>query len=681
MGVTKGNWRLGVDVGGTFTDLMAVKEDGEIRIGKVPSRVESPFDAISEGLTQMDLHLGNVSLLSFGTTIATNTVIERNGLKTALVYTKGFRDILDHQRWHRQHLYDLQQTRPAPLVPRVLRFGIGERVASTGEVLVEVDPREVDDLVEALRAQQVASVAVSFLNSYRNPVNEESVGRLIRERADDIHVSLSSEIAPLIREWERTSTTVVNAYVCPVIERHLSGMEARIREASPDLTLHIMQSNGGVISVEQASSQPVRTVLSGPAAGVVGAVSVGEAAGEGNLITLDMGGTSCDVALVQDGAPQVSKEGQLSYNVPITVPMLDVKTIGAGGGSLVWIDSGGMVKVGPQSAGAVPGPACYERGGTRATVTDAQLLLGRIPSSGLLGGQMDLSASLAEKALGTIAGEVDLSVPELAGGVVRIANVMMAEAVRMITVNHGLDPRDFALLAFGGAGPLHACEIAEELQVPKVLVPASAGVLSAGGLAGAGVKIGGVKALNISLDDISPEGLEEEYLRLENRCIELLDEHEVPSDQRTFVWSADVRYRHQSFEVTVQAPRDELHSLAELFGDSHQRLYHYSLPEEKPFLVNVEVTARGNQHFSAVRRLPRATTKCEPTDSRKIFVLQEGEWVTADVFQRDLLEYGHRISGPAVIDQLDSTVIVLPGYVGEVDQVGTLILTREGAFS
>jgi N-methylhydantoinase A len=665
---------LGVDVGGTFTDLV-VAGDGRVRVGKVPTRVGEPFAAISEGLQQIGVDIADISLMAFGTTIATNIIIERTGARTALLCTEGFMDVLDHQRWHRRHLYDLQQTRPAPLVPRALRVGLNERTLADTQVLIEVDPGEARSAVAELREQGVESIAVCLLNSYCNPENEKRVGEAIRAADDNLYVSLSSAISPLIREWERTSTTVINAYVQPSMDRHLRELDRNVQEVSPGLRLHVMQSNGGVISVDQASAEPVRTILSGPAAGVIGGVSIGESANEPNLILMDMGGTSCDVAVVIDGAAHLSKEGEADYNLPVSIPMLDVKTIGAGGGSVVTIDSGGALKVGPESAGAVPGPACYARGGAIATVTDAQLYLGRLPSAGLLGGQMALDVQASELVLAEPAQQLGLTTEALAAGVVRIAGVNMAEAIRMITVNRGLDPRDFALLAFGGAGPLHACEIANELELEKVLIPASAGVLSASGLAGAAVRVGAVKALNASVDTLANGRLESEYAELERRAADLLAQHDVPVEERLVRRTADVRYRYQSFEISV--PVGATSSLADDFHAAHDRLYHYSRPDEVPFLVNIEIHAEGHRQAPALSRLEPADRPCEPIGTRKIFVLDSGDWTDARVYRRDALAAGDRISGPAVVDQLDSTVVIVPGFSAEVDPFGTMILSHE----
>lgn len=672
--------RLGVDVGGTFTDLVYVSDRGDVRIGKVPSRVNDPMEAIKEGLEQMGLALADVCEIVFGTTVATNTVIEKKGARTGLLCTEGFRDVLEHQRWHRRSMYDLQQTRPAPLVERALRIGIRERVSAAGEMLAAVNPAQVRAAVAALEAAGVESIAVCFMNSYRNGANEAAVRAALSNGRARKYVSLSVEVSPLIREWERTSTTVVNAYIQPVIDRYLGGLEQDLQAAAPAARLDIMQSNGGVISVAQAVTEPVRTILSGPAGGAMGAILVGSKAGQQDVIGMDMGGTSCDISVIRSGVPEVTKEGQVEYNVPIMVPMLNIETIGAGGGSLVWIDAGGVMKVGPQSAGAVPGPACYDRGGSQPTVTDAQLLLGRLPADGLLRGRMPVRLDLAEGAFAArICPQLGVSALQAAAGVIQIANIKMAEAIRLLTVNKGLDPRDFTLVPFGGAGPLHACEIAMELGIPRVLIPPAPGVLSALGLAGAGVKVGAVCALNTSLGALTAEAVEAHYRQLEERCRALLSEHGVPAEHQAFERSADLRYPGQSFEVTVPAEAGSgpgsLAALADRFHTTHRDLYKYAIPEETPFLVNIEVTARDRRTRPVLHPLA-ARAEAPAAGERRVYILEIGGWVTAPVYHREQLAPGQALAGPALIDQFDSTALIPPGFAGRVDAYGNIMVVR-----
>jgi N-methylhydantoinase A len=677
--------RLGIDVGGTFVDLVCVLDNDEIRIAKVPSDPSNLISAIETGLESMSCTLSDVSEVAIGTTLGTNTVIEKTGARTALLCTQGFRDILELQRWHRRHLYDLQQTKPEPLAPRHLRFGVPERVAADGEVLLPVEPGTIERLGDVLAAEGVESVAICFLNAHQNGENEREARRLLMQRDRVRFVSLSSEISPLIGEWERTSTTVVNAYVQPVMNDHLSQFEAGLKERSAATRLAVMQSNGGIISVEQAVKTPVRTILSGPAAGVVSA-ALAEADGDfPDLITMDMGGTSCDVAVIQDGEPELTNQGLVEYNVPISVPMLRIETIGAGGGSVIWVDIGGALQVGPGSAGANPGPACYDRGGERPTLTDAQLVLGRLPSDGLLGGGMPLRAELAEQALSKIADELGLPMHEVAAGAVRIADVKMAEAISMVTIQRGLDPRDFALLSFGGAGPLHACEIADELSIPRILVPPTPGVFSALGLMRAPVKTVALRSLNVSSDTpVLSRHLEEAFVELEAECTRVLEEHAIEPTRLARQRRVALRYPGQSFDVSVVASPGEngemdIGRLVEAFHRRHAELYNYVIRDEVPFVVSAEVTVQdgsGSPISSIEDALATSPSDPTPARTRRVLFLSSGDWESTPVYPREELEPGHRIIGPALIDQLDSTVLVDIGYHGAIDSRGNLVMAK-----
>ncbi len=674
--------RLGVDVGGTFTDLVLVTDDGQVRIGKVLSRPKEGFASIQEGLEQMGIPATALDQISYGTTIATNSVIERKGAKVGMLCTRGFRDVLEHQRWHRRTLYDLHQTRPDPLVSRRLRLEVTERVAADGEVLCQLDEQELREALEVFAREGIDSVAVCFLNAHANGANERRVRELIAHEDGPTYISLSSEIAPLIREWERTSTTVVNAYTQPILERHLRGVEADMQALGLDARLDIMQSNGGIISVMEASSASVRTILSGPAGGVIGSMLVGQRSGFSDLITLDMGGTICDVFVIRNGSPELTKEGEVEYNIPITVPMLKIETIGAGGGSIAWIDAGRALKVGPQSAGASPGPACYGTGGIEPTVTDAHLLLGRLSPDGLLGGRLRLDEERARRAYAErICEPLELDLHQAAGGVIRIANVLMAEAIRLLTINKGLDPRDFALLAFGGAGPLHGCEIADELGIQRVIAPPAPGVLSAFGLAGADVKTGYVSAVNRLLADLRPSDLEEQFLALERRCHEVLDRQGIAPSDQALVRTADLRYEEQSFELTVPvsggiATQKELDAVGASFHRAHRELYGYEIADHSPFLVNVEVVGVGRKPKPRATPLPSATGPAKPVGTRAVYFLEPFGVRDAAIYARDHLRAGQTLSGPAVVEQFDSTVVLPPGWQGRVDEFGSLILER-----
>jgi N-methylhydantoinase A len=659
-----------------------VADDGRVRIEKVVSRPREGLASILEGLTQLTVEPAAVDQISYGTTIATNSVIERKGARVGMLCTRGFRDVLDHQRWHRRTLYDLHQTRPEPLVPRRHRLEVTERVSAAGEILCEIEEQDVLDALTQFEREGIESIAVCFLNAHANGSNERAVRRVIERDGRGHYVSVSSEISPLIREWERASTTVVNAYTQPVLEHHLRGIEEDMRSRGLSTRLDIMQSNGGIISIAEASSAPVRTILSGPAGGVIGSHLIGQRSGYDNLITLDMGGTSCDVAVIRDGQPEVTKEGAVEYNVPITVPMIKIETIGAGGGSIAWIDRGGALKVGPQSAGASPGPACYRQGGTQPTVTDAHLLLGRLTARGLLGGRLHLDEELARAAFEEhICQPLALDLDNATGGVIRIANVMMAEAIRLLTINKGLDPRDFVLLAFGGAGPLHACEIAEELGVTRVIAPPSPGVLSAFGLAGADVKTGFVGSVNRSIDELTAAEVREIFSGLEARCRHVLDGERILPQDQSLMRSADLRYEEQSFEVTVPVVDgftrlEDISALGEAFHVAHRELYGYSIPDHAPFVVNVEVMATGRKPKPASPALARSSAPVLPIATRAVYFLEAAGLQETAIYARDALMAGQMLSGPAVVEQFDSTVVVPPEWCGRVDEYGSLILER-----
>jgi N-methylhydantoinase A len=676
--------RLGIDVGGTFMDLVGLAESGEVRLAKVPSDPQNPLGAIKDGLAVMGWSLGDVNEVVLGTTLATNTVLEKKGSRTALLCTEGFRDILEQQRWRRRHLYDLQQTKPEPLAPRSLRLGVTERVSGSGEVLVPVDPDAIERLSAQLVEAGVESVAICFLNAHQNGGNEAATRELILKHGGPEFISLSSEVAPLLGEWERTSTTVMSAYVQPVVKRYFTRLSTELTEHSPASRLSVMQSNGGILSAERAGADPVRTILSGPAAGVTSASSLSAATGRGDIITLDMGGTSTDIAVIQDGAAEVTKEGRIEYNVPITIPMLRIETIGAGGGSLVWVDLGDALKVGPRSAGAFPGPACYDRGGTEPTITDAQMLLGRLPTEGLLGGRMSVRPDLAEAALAAVAARLGMPVDRLAAGAIRIANTKMAAAVRVATVDRGLDPREFALMPFGGAGPLHACEIADELGIGTVLIPATPGVFSAVGLVTAATKVSRLRSVNEKADAALAATLGSYFAALEAECGLVLDDHDAVPEHRVVTRTVDVRYAAQSYTVPVPFPTgpvtaEVLAGVVELFHEQHRRLYNYATPERVPVVASAEVTVADGATRRVIENVGGAAAADAPVEGarRRVFLLSRDAWADLPVFQRRALLPGQYVDGPAVIDQADSTVLIEDGYRGSVDASGNLLLRKD----
>lgn len=615
---------VGVDVGGTFTDLVAVV-DGELVTAKVPSIPGREADGIAAALAASEIDLSAVEVLAHGTTVATNALLERRGARTALVTTDGFRDVIEIGRQNRASLYDLTAHRPAPLVPRGLRLTVRERMGPEGE-LVPLDEASVRAAVSALASADVDAVAVCLLFSFLHPEHERRVGEAIRTALPDLHVSLSTELLPEFREYERCSTTVANAYLAPTVSAYLAEIEPQPL---------VMQSSGGVVDVETATGRPAACVLSGPAAGVAGAAFVAGAGGFDDVLTFDMGGTSTDVATVLGGEAQVTAESVVA-GVPIRFPMVDVHTIGAGGGSIAWLDNGGALRVGPRSAGARPGPACYGRGGEAPTVTDASLVLGYLGDGAVLGGEVALDRALAERALELLGMEA----VEAALGVVRVVDAEMARALRVVSVERGIDPRGLALVAFGGAGPLHACSLAEELGIERVLVPRASGVLSALGLAAADLRRDYVASASVPFEE------------LEKRAAADLPGAELAR-------LVDARYPGQSHELTVDGDGWECG-----FGDAHEQRYGFRLAGE-PELVNRRIVSI----LPRPRPALRAWASAAKPGSRRAFL--DGEWLDLAVHGP-----GTAVAGPAIVELPEATCLVRPGWAGEPDAAGTLVLER-----
>jgi N-methylhydantoinase A len=676
---------LGVDIGGTFTDFVLVDQNGRTRVHKRLSTPDDPSRALLDGVSELDLPVGDAADLVHGSTIATNALLERKGARTALVTTRGFADVLQIGRQTRPDLYELHPRKPKPLVPSEWRFEVTERVAADGTVLIPLAVDELDPLITRLVSAGVESVAVCLLFSFLHPAHEQAIrDRLTRDRS--FVVSLSSEILPEFREYERTSTTVINAYVAPLMGRYLTRLEAGLQGQR----LRIMQSNGGVISAATAAAHAARTALSGPAGGVVGAFHVAQMSGYDHVITFDMGGTSTDVALCDGGVPTTT-EGEIG-GMPLRLPMIDIHTVGAGGGSLAQVDLGGALTVGPQSAGADPGPVCYAQGGTVPTTTDANLILGRLDADHFLGGKMTLDQDSARTALQSLASSMGATSPEAAAwGVNRVANATMERAIRRISIEKGYDPRRFALLAFGGAGPLHACDLASALSIPTVLVPRTPGVLSALGMLVADLVKDYSQTVMLRVDPLGQvddipyqpsttaalgQILQEYFQPLEDQGrADLVAEGVNPGDIR-LTQALDMRYAGQSHELTVGMT----HAISPIqaFHQAHLRRFGHQHLDEPVEIVNVRVKARGGllkPYFPT-----EVAGKADPA----------GAWIgnkdvyfgptapsKAELFQRELLRAGNVIGGPAVIFQLDTTTVIPPGWQARVDSYGTLIIVRQ----
>lgn len=663
---------VGVDVGGTFTDFVFLRRNGEVVVRKWASTPDDPSRSILQGLraAQEEGVLAASFTLIHGTTVATNALLERRGARTALITTEGFRDVLEIGRQTRDHLYALHPTRTPPLLSAEDRYEVRERIDWRGEVLTPLDEPTVAALLERLAQERIESLAVCFLFAYLNPLHERRVGELARGRG--LSVSLSCDIAPEPREFERSATTVANASVAPVMRQYLERLADRSQAVGAS-TLRIMQSNGGALSAKEASEQAIKTVLSGPAGGVVAAGKIGLEAGFSRLLTFDMGGTSTDVALVLDGTCPTITTGETA-GFPLRTPMLDIHTVGAGGGSLARIDAAGSLRVGPQSAGADPGPVAYGRGET-LTVTDANVLLGRLPAEALLGGRMALDAARVRRHFEALAAALIRSAEQAALGVVQVANAAMARALRHISVERGYDPADFALLSFGGAGGLHACALAEALGMKSVLIPRFPGAFSALGLTLAETR----REFTLPLStaemrlETTPEGratLEARFTALEAQAARMAAREEGAT--RTSTRLLDLRYIGQAFDLRIpMVEGNDIAATVEAFHRAHRARYGHADPDEAVEAVALRLIVVEQE----VRPTPVAELPTQP--GRPIGTARcygEKDWEETPLYRRETLAAGQRIAGPAIVLQPDATTFLPPGWRGSVDRWANLVL-------
>lgn len=660
-----GPTKLGVDVGGTFTDV-ALALDGELVTAKVPStddQSEGVIAGIEKACETAGIDPNQVDEFSHAMTVSVNALLEEEGATTALVTTEGFRDVLEIGRQDRPALYDLDAEKPTPLVPRRRRFEVAERATPEG-IEQPVDTDAVRSIATELREMDVEAVAIVLLHAYAHPENEQRVAAMLRDELD-VPVSASHEVLAEFREYERTSTTVVDAYVRPAIDRYVSRLTERARDLGVPQP-RIMQANGGITDADTVRRNAVTTVLSGPAAGVVGAnamATTGADAPDG-LVTFDMGGTSSDVSLVRDGAVEQTTEGTINER-PISTPMVDIETVGAGGGSIAWIDAGGALRIGPRSAGAEPGPACYGKGGTAPTVTDANLVLGYIGASTSLGGELSLDRDAAHDVLAALAAEAGMDgALETARGVYRVANANMTRAIRSVTVERGYDPRKFTLVAFGGAGPMHAMSIAENLDIERVVIPRASGVLSAYGLLAADEKRTAVRTYQCSLTEVNPDGVNAVYDELTDR---LLDEISDRTDA-TIHYAADLRYAGQSFELTVDIERPfDAADAGRRFAAAHESAYGYRA-DEPIELVNCRARATVSRDAPPVTYTGDGDARTETREA----AFPDGIYDTP-VYKRRRLSPTASITGPAIVEGDESTTVVPPEWVVRVREDGALI--------
>ena len=690
------SWIVGVDVGGTFTDFYAVGPgDGEVRVAKRPSTRDNPGRAVLEGLGELaeaGVPLPDVRRLAHGTTVATNAIIQRRGGRVVLLTTAGFRDLLEIGRQIRPHMYDLYRDQPPPLVPRERRLEVEERITSGGRVVRPLGDAAAAEAVARLGEIEGADAcAVCLLFAFQNPEHESRLGAALRAARPDLRVSLSSEVQPEFREFERCSTTVLNAWLQPVMDEYMASLEAGLAERVPHARIGINQSNGGLMSPARARALPVRTALSGPAAGVVGAIDAGGRSGPRDLITLDMGGTSADVSLVRDLKADVALERAVA-GLPIRLPSIDVQTVGAGGGSVAWFDRDGLLKVGPESAGADPGPACYGRGGAAPTVTDANLLLGRLSAGrGLLGGRMTLDRDRAARAFAGIAGELGYGVERAAHGAIGVVVANMVRAIRTISVERGHDPRDFTLVAFGGAGPLHARDVAAALGIREILTPEVPGIVCAQGLVIADLKEDFVLGRRVELRPEMAGELAGAVAALVRRARTWFEEEAVPDPDQEVEVDFDTRYVGQNFELrtpVASGPPAALHGLPApdavaaikaRFFEVHDVAYGYHNPDDPVEVVNVRLTAFGRtRRPPAEGTAPRPAPPPAPVEVRPVWFDPHAPRGTP-VYDRRGLRPGVEIAGPAIVEQLDATTVVHPGDLARVDAHANLAITLGGA--
>lgn len=681
-------YRIGVDIGGTFTDVTGINEDsGDLFHRKVLTTSADPAQGAVEAVEQAGLNLEEVSFLSHGTTIAINALLEGKGARTAVITTRGFADVLELRRGARTHLLDPLMDKPPLFVPRRWRVGIRERIGWDGEVVQPLDDEEMRRTAQALVEKGIESVAVCFLHSHINPVHEQRAGEVLRRQFPELSFTLSAELVPEIKEYERTSTASLNAYIKPVVQRYISRLETELRERGLGMGLHIMQSNGGVMSGVEAGERPIHMLESGPAAGSIGAAAVGKLIGVENIITLDMGGTTTKASVIERGEPLTTVEYELfeSHNRPgsgwpLRMPMIDIIEVGAGGGSIAWLDEGRTLQVGPRSAGADPGPVCYGKGGVSPTITDANAILGRLVA--LLSGTLPLSVEDARRAMEEhVARPLELSIEQAAAGVLEIADAKTADVIREITIARGRDPRDFALLAMGGAGPLQAAYVVGELGLRQAIIPPAPGNFSALGLLSTDIIHDTVRTYMSLRERVDLEMVNHLYREMEGALRELLRQEEVPDDRCRIQRSVDVRYKGQFHVINVpltseEVTEDVLQQVEEAFHREHLRLYTHHSRGDPTEVANLRVRGVGVVPRPGLRRLERGDSTVAPESTRRVYFREAGKSLVTSIYSRQLLGAGATLEGPAIVEEETSTTLVPPDYRATVDEYGNLLLRR-----
>ncbi len=668
------NYRVSADIGGTFTDIVVENIENEtISTIKVLSTPDNPANAVFDGLNS-NLNIKDVSFIVHGTTVGLNAFLERKGSRVLLIMTKGISDTYTIARGDRKELYNVQYSKPGTLVPRKDVVEVDERIMWNGSIHTTLNENDLSKIAKIINDEDIKAIAVCYLHSYVNPEHEIKTREFLSKQiAEDVVISLSHEIAREWREYERASTAVMNSYIGPVTNNYLKSLKSQLQNSEYDKPLYIMQSNGGVIRAESALEQPVKTLLSGPVGGTIGGQALSQLINRPNLICVDMGGTSFDMSLIIEGKPSVTNETEQEY-IPLLIPLVDIHTIGAGGGSVAWLENEAL-RVGPRSAGAYPGPACYGKGGNEPTVTDANLFLGRLGKESKLGGWMDLNLNASTSVLDNLSKKLNISAVELAEGILSIINAKMADAIRTITVKEGIDPREFSLVAFGGAGSMHAIWLAEELEIKEIIVPNDPGTFSAWGMLQTDIRRDLTVNFYQNFQTLEQNKLLESYNKLKAEATELLKSENVQESNMKFSLTADMRYIGQEYYVNVNLTEPfDLEKINKKFHDTYKKQYGHSTPEGPCEFINLRLIAIGQiEKSGSIKSVDEDT---EIVDSKREVIFNQKPHQT-NVFNRQKIETNNKFNGPAIIEESTATTVIPPNYNIVKDDFGNIIITKE----
>lgn len=677
---------LGIDIGGTFTDGVLIDEKGGIKIAKTPSTPKDQSIGVMDCWGKLDLKAADLDIFVHGSTVATNAIIERTATeKIAHITTNGMRDVLEFHRGDRDDIFNIQWIPPLPVVFRKDIYTVDERLMWDGSVRRPLNEEEARRVAQIIKEKGYEAVSITFLHSYQNDSHEKRMREIIREACPDIYISISSEILPQYREFERSSTTVCNAYLMPIIHRYLEGLETKAQRVGYRHGILIMQSSGGLITSTACREVPGKIVMSGPAGGAVAASYMAKVTGYKNIISLDMGGTSTDICLIRDGEARWTHEQQFTWGVPIRFPSLDLVTVGAGGGTIAWLGPGGVLRVGPKSAGADPGPACYDRGGTEPTTTDAQIVLRRLNPGNFLGGEMKIKPEASYEAIKKrIADPLGMGVEEAAKGILKVNIDNTMGAMRLTTIERGYDPRDFSLLIFGGSGGLYGTELANELLISQVIIPHSPGVLSAMGMIFADQRYDGSRSILMRQSEMNFGTIEENFQEIEKEVDGMLEAAGIPRERRSFQRYLDMRYVEQGFEITVPVDggpfnEDCFNATAERFHREHEREYSYCDRSIELELVIARAFGIGQMPKPELRKFPLGSEDAGHAciDTRKVHFLDTDDPIPTTIYDRALLKAGNKFEGPAIVEQMDSTTIIQPGMSAQVDEFLNIIINTQ----